>query len=475
MSGGSRFYSLKSSLPISLAVKFSIFLISVGIMGLLSTRSQLTACGASSPGNIQIYSAPYGDVEAYTDYRDLYLRCLVNPFLAGKSAYHLPIVYNYPPLFLYLISVFALLNYVWASGIPLVLFDALTVVPLYLIAKNYLFKGNAKLAFAVSLIWIFNPINLFYNDLMWLNPAPTTFFVMLSIYFLLKKDWTLSSIFLAVATGLKQTAVLLFPIFLIWMLRTPGLPRTKILAYSVLFASLLVIISTPYIFQDPQLYFWALQLPIFGIPPGGSSATPTTFIYNLSQPTRLTTFLGLVRFANLQSLAVATYSYLNYVFGIAYAIVLLQFGIGVRNLKNAAAYFLWQCSEFVRVVIIRPIRKSTGGQAPLRRLRNFPIVEQPPAANELLIYSLAALLLFLSLFGRGVYKYYFAGITPLAIPLFSSKGRAIIFTTLCAAIILLPREVTPWMAILLLTLIPQLLISPEPEPIPSTTAIPAGS
>jgi hypothetical protein len=152
MSGERRIFGLSSSLLLSLAVKFSIFLIGVAIMGALSTRSELTVCGSNSPGNISIYSAPLGDAEAYTDYRDLYLRCLVNPFLGGKSAYNLPIVYNYPPLFLYMISGFALLNYVWTSAIPLVLFDALTVIPLYLIARDYLFKGNAKLAFAVSLI-----------------------------------------------------------------------------------------------------------------------------------------------------------------------------------------------------------------------------------------------------------------------------------------------------------------------------------
>ncbi len=152
MQKAGRIFGLDSSVAISLIVKFSIFLIGVAIMGVLSTRQELTACGTSSPGSVQIYSAPFGDVEAYTDYRDLYLRCLVNPFLGGKSAYNLPIVYNYPPLFLYLISGFALLNLVWTSAIPMVLFDALTVIPLYLIAKNYLFKGNEKLAFAVSLI-----------------------------------------------------------------------------------------------------------------------------------------------------------------------------------------------------------------------------------------------------------------------------------------------------------------------------------
>jgi len=457
MSAESRFYSLRSSIALSFVVKFSLFLLGVAIMGFLSTRSELTACGTSSPGSVQIYSAPVGDAEAYTDYRDLYLRCLVNPFLAGKDAYHLPIVYNYPPLFLYLISGFALLNYVWTSAIPLVLFDALTVIPIYLIAKNYLFKGNSKLAFAVSLIWIFNPLNLFYNDLMWLNPGPTTFFVILAIYFLLKQDWTLSSISLAIATGLKQTAVLFFPFFIVWMLRTSGFPRRKILAYSVLFLAVLVIISTPYVFQNPQLYFWALQLPIFGTPPGGSSSNPTTFVYDLSQPTRLTSFLGLINFVDLKSFAVATYAYLNYIFAIAYAMVLLQFGVGIRNLKSATRYFLWEIKEITRVAILTLVVKVTHGAKPARIFKEFPIIERKPTANDFLIYCLTALLLFFSLFGRGVYKYYFAGITPLAIPLFSTKGRAVVFTAFSAALILLPREVTPWMAILLITIIPSLL------------------
>ncbi|HYB05012.1 MAG TPA: hypothetical protein VED17_11160, partial [Nitrososphaerales archaeon] len=77
------------------------------------------------------------------------------------------------------------------------------------------------------------------------------------------------------------------------------------------------------------------------------------------------------------------------------------------------------------------------------------------------------LLLFLALFGRGDYKYYFAGVTPLAIPLFQSKKRAAIFAAFSAALILLPREVTPWMAVLLLTAVPQLVSSYEEAVTPS--------
>ena len=101
---------------------------------------------------------------------------------------------------------------------------------------------------------------------------------------------------------------------------------------------------------------------------------------------------------------------------------------------------------------------------PLKKSRVLSFLERAPTANELLIYCLTAFLLFLALFGRGDYKYYFAGVTPLAIPLFRSKRRAIIFTAFSAALILLPREVTPWMAVLLLTTVPQLIGSNE-EPV----------
>ena len=229
MAAERKLFNLRSAVVISFAVKFGILLLGVAIMGFTQSRTQLTVCGSTSPGNPAIYSAPFGDVEAYTDYRDLYLRCLVNPFLGGKSAYNLPIVYNYPPPFLYLLSAASfLLSYIWSAAIPLVLFDALTVIPVYLLAKDFLFRGSSKPAFAVALLWIFNPINLFYNDLMWLNTGPTTFFLVFSIYFLLKKNYTLSSVFLGISTSLKQTAILLFPIFLIWMLRSSTFPRKKI-------------------------------------------------------------------------------------------------------------------------------------------------------------------------------------------------------------------------------------------------------
>ena len=332
MQGERKLFSLKWTVAFSIAAKFALFLVGLAIVGIASTRTELSACGNSSIA-FPVYNTPLGNLEAYTDYRDLYLKCLVNPFLSGSGAYNLPIVYNYPPLFLYTLAAFALDTVAWSPAIALVLFDALTVIPVYLIARDFLFSGNSKAAFAVAIFWVFNPINLFYNDLMWLNPAPTTFFLMLGIYLFLKQKWAFSSIALAISTGFKQTAVILFPILLVIMWKTVGFTK-KTIAFITLYISSLVVISTPYMFTNSQTYFWALQLPIFGNPPGAGPSAPATFVYDLSQPTRLTTFLGLIKFVNLQSLAVATYSYLNYIFAICYVALLLHLYFTKRKLNE---------------------------------------------------------------------------------------------------------------------------------------------
>ena len=458
-----RLYSLRSVLTLSLLGKFSIFLIGVALVGLTSTRGELSSCGTSA-SSFPFYSAPLADIEAYSDFRDLYLKCLVNPFLAGANAYHLPIVYNYPPLFLYTLAIFALGNIAWYPAVPLVLCDALTVIPLYLIAKEFIFSGNSKAAFAVSLLWIFNPINLFYNDFIWLNPGPTTFFLVLGIYFFLKQKWVISSIVFAVSTGFKQTAVLIFPVIVLMMWKTIGFTK-KSIAFIALYVASLVVISFPYVFTDAQGYFWSLQLPIFGNPPGVGPSNPTTFSYDLSQPTRLTTFLGLVKFTNMQSIAVATYPYLNYIFIASYALLLLQVAVGLVNCPRLFVYYVRTILLSFKWMAWRLTKKN------LPPLKSYLASEQRPevfhktslSGTNLLLYCFLSFLLFFAFFGRGVYKYYFAGLTPLALPLFSTKIGALIFDVFSMALLLFPREVTPWMAVLLITLVPSLFAG-EPRP-----------
>jgi hypothetical protein len=135
------------------------------------------------------------------------------------------------------------------------------------------------------------------------------------------------------------------------------------------------------------------------------------------------------------------------------------------------SYVAFEISEKVRLSGLKIARKFKHGFQPVRKTRIYSVLERRPTTNELLIYSLTAFLLFLSLFGRGDYKYYFASISPLAVPLFATKSRATVFEIFSATLLLLPREVTPWMAILLITFMPQLIGSEESSKIPEEPAI----
>jgi hypothetical protein len=419
-------FGLARATILSALIKGVIFLVGVFIVGFLTTRTSLPSCGSSTslplPPVFQFPLWPH--IEAYTDYRDLYLRCLVAPFLSGtgplhlRDLYHLnTIVYNYPPLFLYLIGGFAALsNNFSLPAVPLVLFDILTVMPLYLIAKEFVFAGNEKMAFAVSIIWVANPINLFYNDLMWLNTAPTTFFLVLAVYLFLKKNWLFSALSLAVSTGLKQISVVLFPVFLIFLVSTTGFSK-KLILYAVSYVAALVLISTPYLFTEPQNYFWSLNFPILGLPPGASNSPPT-FSASLGDPVRITTFLGFMS-SSLAGFVTTSYQYLDY-------------------------FLLGAFVAFLLYLAFTALKRRGRDQ------KSF-------SANEILVYCFVAFLIFFALFGRGMYKYYFASVTPLGIPLFKSKFGAVIFEILSLVILLAPREVTPWMAVLILTLTPMML------------------
>jgi hypothetical protein len=422
-------------------------------MGALEPRTVVATCNSNPTTPISVYQfEPWKHIEAYTDYRDLYLPCLLTPFLEGAPLYHLSIVYNYPPLFLYLIAAFALIaNIIWLPAFPLVLFDVLTVIPVYLIAKEFVFNGNQRLAFVVSVFWAANPINLFYNDLMWLNTAPTTFFLVLSVYFFLKEKWSFSAIALSVSTGFKQISVILFPVLLVFLWRSAGFSK-KLLVYSLAYIGSLVLISTPYIFNDTQNYFYSLNFPIFGNPSSAPN-NPPQFSTDLSEPVRITTFLGTFS-SSLAGLVARSYQILNYVFIVVFVAFLIFLVINKsgtlhiqirkgpgqpfnteQNMPKASHLILIRFSRFLRNIRIK---------------RNF-------SSNEVLVYCLVAFLIFLALFGRGVYKYYFASITPLGIPLFRFKFGAAIFEVFSIVLFLVPREATPWMAVLLLTFVPSML------------------
>ncbi len=226
--------SRKPNINILLALTAVALLCKLAIL-LLSIRTSMSFSLPSSE-NWQDFSLAY--VPAVNAFK--------NGFLPYGDFY-----YPYPPLFLYILTLFSYLPLPsWSSALPLVIADALTVIPVYLIAREFI---GERYSLVASIVFVLAPINLFYVDYLWLNPSLTTLFLMSSIYFLIKGHYDLSAVTLALSIGFKQTALLVLPIvvFILWR----KLPRRRAaLRYLFLTASICFLISIPFIFISPVLY-----------------------------------------------------------------------------------------------------------------------------------------------------------------------------------------------------------------------------
>ena len=119
------------------------------------------------------------NIENWQDFSLAYVPA-VNAFKTGFLPY-VDFYYPYPPLFLYALTLFSYLPLAsWSVALPLVLADALTVIPVYLIAREFV---NERYSLLISILFILAPTNLYYADYLWLNPSLTTLFLILSIYF----------------------------------------------------------------------------------------------------------------------------------------------------------------------------------------------------------------------------------------------------------------------------------------------------
>ena len=118
--------------------------------------------------------------------------------------------YSYPPLFLYLLSLFGFFS-TNHSAIPIILFDTLSVGMVYKILCIYI---KNKESFLFSLFYSFSVVNLFYIDVYWLNPSPMIFFLLLSVFFLLKNNINYSIFTYVISVMMKQTGLYYGPLFL---------------------------------------------------------------------------------------------------------------------------------------------------------------------------------------------------------------------------------------------------------------------
>lgn len=233
----------------------------------------------------------YNNPEAYTweifpDAQTYYVKYLNafkyeqwNPYLLDRG---FPLSgYVYGPIFVYgltIISVFidiifpgmTISQKTWLSVVSApIIFDSITTVFIYLILRKK--KDDRKrnimnqvYSLLASIMFIFMPIVLFYNDTLYLNTYMFTTFTVISIYFLSREKHKQSAIFLTIAILTKLNALFLAPLWLVYVARNNF---RKGVEYLIIGIITYVVLSLPWLVISPIRYF------IQQLWPGGTENT----------------------------------------------------------------------------------------------------------------------------------------------------------------------------------------------------------
>ena len=379
---------------LALACKLIVFWLSVG-----------TSMGLSLP-----------NAENWQDYGLAYVPA-VDAFRSGFLPY-VSFYYPYPPLFLYALTAFSYLPLPsWSSALPLVAADALTVIPVYLIARELVSEQRALM---ISILFVLAPTNLYYVDYLWLNPSLTTLFLMTSIYFLIKRHYGLSALALALSIGFKQTALLALPVVLLVMWGV-GVRRREPLKYLLLVASICLLFSLPYIVVSPTLYLDSVFRVPFGLWP---TQVPQNYFQIGVGAGTLVTFDTSNWITSMWQLVAS---------GINSPVTL---ALPVFIFLIPSAYSWIYNSSYVTDVLWLGL---LGGYAYLMYvMRKKPSIDRSDSLN----YVLYALLLLFAFYP--LYKYYAIGLIPIFVLLVRSKKGAVGFVGFNLVFLLMPRYLASW-------------------------------
>jgi len=333
-------------------------------------------------------------LEPYQDYKYLYLND-VKRFLEGQMLYK-DFHSAYPPLWMYTLAAAVKINpFYWSAAVPLILFDALTVPLTYLIARRLVDEKRSTMIGGMTAL---APAALWYNSLLWLNPPPSTFFLLLTTYLLLSKRMKLSAVSFALATLYKQTVLATLPVLVIGVYRWSS--KRDATWFILIFAALLALGSMPYLALFPSLYLWALGFPGLPTPEPYVPEDLTVWEYNIVKPTNLGTVFG--------------------VFGAPWLAILL---------RQHLLYII--LAAFVAFTLIFYRIRGLDGETFIR-------------------YLLYSQLLFILLFPRGTYKYFYTTTLPFFALGCREKIDIITFTGINICLLLMPRFFEPWFALLVM-------------------------
>jgi len=357
--------------------------------------------------------------EAWKDYAYAYIptvQAFKDGHLPYKDFYH-----AYPPLFLYALTLFSFFPYFWSMALPLIISDALTVVPLYLIGRRLLSERGA---FIASLLFALAPINLFYIDYVWLNPPLTTFFLMVSVYFLLEGRYDLSALTLAASIGFKQTSLMALPIVLFFLAKKTS--HKGALRYLLIIASICFAFSIPHIFIEPRLYLYS----VFRVPIGAWGELPENYFQ-----------LGFTNPPGSSTIDTATLDWyelkwMKYV--PLNAPASLSLPILVFLLPEMAPDMYFKADLILKILLL------TAYGLLLYKTHKREQIEDAVLIKHLL-HSLLILFTF-----NPLYKYYVAGITPFLALLGQKRRDLIAFEAFNLALLAIPRLLTSYLLLLLL-------------------------
>jgi len=354
--------------------------------------------------------------ENWQDFGLAYLPA-VNAFKHGFLPYR-DFYYPYPPLFLYALTIPSYLPLPsWSSALPLVIGDALTVIPVYLIAREFVGERYSVVAAAA---FILSPTNLYYVDYLWLNPPLTTLFLMTSIYFALKRRYDASAVTLALSIGFKQTALLVLPVMVLILWREQPRGRRAV-RYLVISAAVCFLISAPFILLSPLYYLGS----VFSVPPGSWSVGYFPANY-------WTLAVGNGTQVSFNTLASLTSKW-QAVAGAINAPVNLGLPIFIFLVPDALSWTYgsyYTVAEWVLLLVIYAVF--------LYSVRGRGHVQ----AEDPVKYVLYALLLFFVFYP--LYKYYVVGIIPLLALLIRSKKDLLGFEALSLSLMFVPRYFASW-------------------------------
>ncbi|MDG6990821.1 MAG: hypothetical protein JRM99_05295 [Nitrososphaerota archaeon] len=161
--------------------------------------------------------------------------------------------YSYTPLFLYLLYPFYAIGGIHAAAIPIVLADAATAPLVYLIVGK---KAGGRVAALAGIGYALSPLMLFEEGYLWFSSQPVAFFMLLSVYLLYEDRLTPSWATFAVAFLVKQEAIFILPVYLLWGLKND---RRAVLKGAGAFVAIFFAFSLPFLILAPINYLGSIS------------------------------------------------------------------------------------------------------------------------------------------------------------------------------------------------------------------------